>query len=109
MLYIGPSNKYIVMNQVGNANFPPSVHLIFFSTNIRNENNTCEIQKWPRARDRISLISLRCVFFFIQIKHYQVRSNRVCEPHRRVQINNTIIKTSCLFEIMIFVNAGINE
>jgi 1,4-dihydroxy-2-naphthoate octaprenyltransferase len=53
-----------VMNQVGNSNFPPSVHLIFFSTNIRNENNTREIQKWPRARDRTSLISLRCVFFF---------------------------------------------
>jgi hypothetical protein len=54
----------IVMNQVGNSNFPPSVHLIFFSTNIRNENNTREIQKWPRARDRTSLISLRCVFFY---------------------------------------------
>jgi hypothetical protein len=40
------------MNQVGNSNFPPSVHLIFFSTNIRNEINTREIQKWPRARDR---------------------------------------------------------
>jgi hypothetical protein len=54
----------IVMNQVGNSNFPPSVHLIFFFfTNIRNENNTREIQKWPRARDRTSLISLRCVFF----------------------------------------------
>jgi hypothetical protein len=74
------------MNQVGNSKFPPIGHLIFFSTNIRNENNTLEIQKWPRARDRTSLISLRCVFFFIQIKHYQVRSNRDCEPHRRVQI-----------------------
>jgi hypothetical protein len=42
----------VVMNQVGNSNFPPNVHLIFFSTNIRNENNTREIQKWPRARDR---------------------------------------------------------
>jgi hypothetical protein len=41
-----------VMNHVGNSNFPPSVHLIFFSTNICNENNTREIQKWPRARDR---------------------------------------------------------
>jgi hypothetical protein len=75
-----------VMNQVGNSKFPPIGHLIFFFfTNIRNENNTREIQKWPRARDRTSLISLRCVFF-IQIKHYQIRSNRVCEPHRRVQI-----------------------
>jgi hypothetical protein len=44
--------QHIVMNQVGNSNFPPSVLLIFFSTNIRNENNTREIQKWPRARDR---------------------------------------------------------
>jgi hypothetical protein len=43
---------YCVMNQMGNSNFPPSVHLIFFSTNIRNENNTREIQKWPRTRDR---------------------------------------------------------
>jgi hypothetical protein len=58
-----PKLKTTVMNQVGNSNFPPSVHLIFFSTNIRNENNTREIQKWPRARDRTSLISLRCVFF----------------------------------------------
>jgi hypothetical protein len=74
------------MNQVGNSKFPPSGHLIFFSTNIRNENKTREIQKWPRARDRTSLISLRCVFFLIQIKHYQVRSNKVCELHRRVQI-----------------------
>jgi hypothetical protein len=41
------------MNQVGNSKFPPSGHLIFFSTNIRNENKTREIQKWPRARDRI--------------------------------------------------------
>jgi hypothetical protein len=41
-----------VMNQVGNSKFPPSGHLIFFSTNIRNENKTREIQKWPRARDR---------------------------------------------------------
>jgi hypothetical protein len=53
-----------VMNQVGNSNFPPIGHLIFFFTNIRNENNTREIQKWPRARDRTSLISLRCVFFY---------------------------------------------
>jgi hypothetical protein len=56
--------NHSVMNQVGNSNFPPSVHLIFFSTNIRNENNTREIQKWPRARDRTSLISLRCGFFY---------------------------------------------
>jgi hypothetical protein len=42
----------IVMNQVGNSKFPPRGHLIFFSTNIRNENKTREIQKWPRARDR---------------------------------------------------------
>jgi hypothetical protein len=41
------------MNQVGNSKFPPSGHLIFFSTNIRNDNKTREIQKWPRARDRI--------------------------------------------------------
>jgi hypothetical protein len=40
------------MNQVGNSKFPPSGHLIFFSTNIRNENKNREIQKWPRARDR---------------------------------------------------------
>jgi hypothetical protein len=40
------------MNQVGNSKFPPSGHLIFFSTNIRNENKTREIQKWPRTRDR---------------------------------------------------------
>jgi hypothetical protein len=62
-------NKYslrAVMNQVGNSKFPPNGHLIFFPTNIRNENKTREIQKWPRARDRTSLISLRCVFF-IQI------------------------------------------
>jgi hypothetical protein len=72
---------------VGNLKFPPSGHLILVSTNIRNKNKTREIQKkWPRARDRTSLISLRCVFFLIQIKHYQIRSNRVCEPHRRVQI-----------------------
>jgi hypothetical protein len=57
-------SDHVVMNQVGNSNFPPSVHPIFFSTNIRNENNTREIQKWPRARDRTSLIFLRCVFFF---------------------------------------------
>jgi hypothetical protein len=74
------------MNQVGNSKFPPSGHLFFVCfTNIRNENKNREIQKWPRARDRTSLIPLRCVFF-IQIKRYQVRSNRVCEPHRRVQI-----------------------
>jgi hypothetical protein len=53
----------LVMNQVGNSKFPPSGHLIFFLINIRNENKTREIQKWPRARDRTSLISLRCVFF----------------------------------------------
>jgi hypothetical protein len=41
-----------VMNQVGNSKFPRSGHLIFFSTNIRNENKTREIQKCPRARDR---------------------------------------------------------
>jgi hypothetical protein len=77
------------MNQVSNSKIPPSGRRIFFSTNIRNENKTREIQKWPRARDRTSLISLRCVFLFfflIQIKHYQIRTNRVCEPHRRVQI-----------------------
>jgi hypothetical protein len=45
-------NIAVVMNQVGNLKFPPSGHLIFFSTNIRNENKTREIQKWPRARDR---------------------------------------------------------
>jgi hypothetical protein len=56
--------NHFVMNQVGNSKFPPSDHLIFFSTNIRNENKTREIQKWPRARDRTSLISLRCVFFY---------------------------------------------
>jgi hypothetical protein len=77
---------HVVMNQVGNSKIPPSGHLIFFSTNIRNENKTREIQKWSSARDHTSLISLRCVFIFIQIKHYQIRSNRVCEPHRRVQI-----------------------
>jgi hypothetical protein len=59
-----------VMNRVGNSKIPPSAHL-FFSTNIRNENKTREIQKWPRTPDRTSLISLRCVFFFLQIKHYQ--------------------------------------
>jgi hypothetical protein len=59
--------KRSVMNQVGNSNFPPSVHPIFFSTNIRNENNTREIQKWPRARDRTSLIFLRCVFFLYKL------------------------------------------
>jgi hypothetical protein len=77
----------VVINQVGNSKISPSGHLTFFSTNIRNEIKTREIQKWPRARDRTSLISLRCVFFLIQIKHYQIRSNRVvCEPQRRVQI-----------------------
>jgi hypothetical protein len=44
--------------------FPSSGHLIFFFTNIRNENKT---QKWPRARDRTSLISLRCVFFLYKL------------------------------------------
>jgi hypothetical protein len=53
------------MNQVGNSKFPPSGHLIFVCfTNIRNENKTREIQKWPRARDRTSLIPLRCVFLY---------------------------------------------
>jgi hypothetical protein len=33
----------VVMNQVGNSKFPPSGHLIFFFTNIRNENKTREI------------------------------------------------------------------
>jgi hypothetical protein len=52
-----------VMNQVGDSKIPPSGHL-FFSTNISNENKTREnSKKWPRARDRTSLISLRCVFF----------------------------------------------
>jgi hypothetical protein len=75
------------MNQVSNSKIPPSGHLIFFSTNIRNENKTREIQKWPRS-DRTSLIPYVVFFFFflIQMKHYQIRSNRVCEPHRRVQI-----------------------
>jgi hypothetical protein len=59
---------HIVMNQVGNSKFPPSGHLIFVCfTNIRNENKTREIQKWPRARDRTSLISLRCVFFLYKL------------------------------------------
>jgi hypothetical protein len=65
----------------------PTKRPSFSFTNIRNENKIREIQKWPRARDRTSLISLRCVcFFLIQIKQYQIRYNRVCEPHRRVQI-----------------------
>jgi hypothetical protein len=55
----------VVINQVGNSKFPPSGHLIFvYFTNISNENKTREIQKWPRARDRTSLIPLRCVFFY---------------------------------------------
>jgi hypothetical protein len=78
-----------------------------FFSNIRNENKTREIQKWPRARDRTSLISLRCVFIFIQIKHYQIRSNRVCESHRRVQIKQH--NNYNQLNVMIFVNAGINE
>jgi hypothetical protein len=42
-----------VMNQVGNSNFPPSGHLIFFLPTYTMKNKTREIQKkWPRARDR---------------------------------------------------------
>jgi hypothetical protein len=39
----------IVMNQVGNSNFPPNGDLIFFS-NIHNENKTREIQKNGQER-----------------------------------------------------------
>jgi hypothetical protein len=42
-----------MMNQVGNSKIPPRGQLFF--SNIRNENKTREIQKWPRARDRTSL------------------------------------------------------
>jgi hypothetical protein len=99
-------NKRSVMNQVGNSKIPPSGHLIFFLPTYAMKKKTREIQKWPRARDRTSLMSLRCVFIFIQIKHYQILSNKVCEPHRRVQIK----QHNNLFNVMIFfVNAGINE
>jgi hypothetical protein len=57
----------------------------FFLPTYAMKTKTREIQKCTRARDRTSLISLRCGFFF-QIRHYQIRSNRVCEPHRGVQI-----------------------
>jgi hypothetical protein len=43
----------IVMNQVGNSNFPPNGHLIFFLPTYTMKNKTREIQqKMAKARDR---------------------------------------------------------
>jgi hypothetical protein len=72
------------------------------------KTKTREIQKWSRARDRTSLISLRCVFFK-QIKQYRIRSNRVCEPHRRVQIKLPNNYNQLFIQCYDFCNAGINE
>jgi hypothetical protein len=42
-----------VMNQVGNSNFPPNGHLIFFLPTYTMKNKTREIQqKMAKARDR---------------------------------------------------------
>jgi hypothetical protein len=38
------------MNQVGNSNFPPSVHLLFFLPTYAMKNNTREIQKNDQER-----------------------------------------------------------
>jgi hypothetical protein len=41
------------MNQVGNSNFPPNGHLIFFLPTYTMKNNTREIKKkMAKARDR---------------------------------------------------------
>jgi hypothetical protein len=49
-------NDYIVMNQVGSSNFPPSGHLIFFFVpTYTMKNKTREIQK--NGQERVIVLS----------------------------------------------------
>jgi hypothetical protein len=51
-----PGRKNLVMNQVGNSNFPPSGHLIFFFVpTYTMKNKTREIQK--NGQERVIVLS----------------------------------------------------